>query len=176
MRFDPHKESEQPCRFSFHGYGGSRRPRQIPVLDPHSSFTPQHIISLFACIHSWIYRLSSQHQVAIPDATSSIARALDQCSPAGSNNSCLERVCRSVGGVVGTLATTAREATSRVYSVHWAEKRSRGKEAFETGSYFPWPLEQVRYFGTAKDSLPRSLSSGTFPSPIRCASARSPRS
>ena len=135
----------------------------------------RHTHSLLAFIVGSIASRANK-QVAIPAATSSIARALDQCSPAGFNNSCLERVCRSVGGVVGTLATTAREATSRVYSVHWAEKRSRGKEAFETGSYFPWPLEQVRYFGTAKDSLPRSLSSGTFPSPIRCASARSPRS
>ena len=172
-----HKRNRNnPVGSRFHGRRGSRRPRQnrFWTLTHHSPRSTSY--SLFACIHSWIYRLSSQHQVAIPDATSSIARALDQCSPAGSNNSCLERVCRSVGGVVGTLATTAREATSRVYSVHWAEKRSRGKEAFETGSYFPWPLEQVRYFGTAKDSLPRSLSSGTFPSPIRCASARSPRS
>ena len=37
--------------------------------------------------------LSNQQRVVIPAATLSTARALDHRSPAGDNNSCLERVC-----------------------------------------------------------------------------------
>ena len=64
-----------------------------PDLDPtHHSPAARHLTLLLSFIVGPI-ALANQQRVVIPAATLSTARALDHCSPAGIDNSCLERVC-----------------------------------------------------------------------------------
>ena len=65
-----------------------------PDLAPltHHSPAARHLTLLLSFIVGFI-ALANQQQVVIPAATLSTARALDHRSPAGFDNSCLERVC-----------------------------------------------------------------------------------
>ena len=102
--------------------GAQDRTGSGPSLIIHPA--ARHLTLLLSFIVGFI-ALANQQQVAIPAATLSITRALDRCSPAGFDNSCLERVRRSVGGVVGACDDSTGSDFTSVQSSLGREKIER---------------------------------------------------